>query len=95
MMNTKDVRGNKDLFLKALAAGVGQFKQDFFGIDPASKAYQDSLNNGQKPLAVVINCADSRQPASLVLGMDPGELFSASSIGSIVHPYGDDKSLHI
>ncbi len=95
MMNTKEVRENKETFLQALAAGVGQFKNDFFGSDSSSKAYQDSLTNGQKPVAVVINCADSRQPASLVLGMDPAELFSASSIAAMVHPYGDDKSLHI
>lgn len=46
--------------------------------------YFDKLSEGQKPVALLLGCSDSRVSPSVVLGGDLGEIFVHRNIGNVV-----------
>jgi len=49
--------------------------------------YFEKLASGQKPEFLWIGCADSRAPASTLLGLPPGSIFEQRSVGTMAsHP---------
>lgn len=59
---------------KSWAAGAAQRDADFFG----------RLALRQTPKYLWIGCADSRVPASQIVGLDPGELFVHRNLANVV-----------
>jgi carbonic anhydrase len=49
---------------------------------------EDLANNGQRPFAIVLGCADSRAPAETVFDAGLGELFVVRLAGNIISPVG-------
>ncbi len=49
-------------------------------------AYFDRLVGIQKPRYLWIGCADSRVPANVIVGLEPGAIFVHRNVANIVHP---------
>lgn len=65
----KLLRGNKEWVARKLSKDPNYFK---------------TLSQGQHPLALWIGCSDSRVPAEVVTGIQPGELFVHRNIANMV-----------
>jgi carbonic anhydrase len=50
----------------------------------ADPRYFDSLTEGQKPVALLLGCSDSRVSPAVVLGSDLGEIFVHRNIANVV-----------
>lgn len=50
----------------------------------ADPRYFDSLTEGQKPVALLLGCSDSRVSPAVVLGSDLGEVFVHRNIANVV-----------
>ncbi len=47
-------------------------------------AYFESLEGGQTPSFLYIGCADSRVPANVIMGLEPGEVFVHRNVANLV-----------
>ncbi len=53
----------------------------------AEKAdYFDTLANLQQPEYLWIGCSDSRVPANVITGLEPGEVFVHRNVANLIHP---------
>lgn len=53
--------------------------------EPITQARREETNkNGQKPLAIVVTCSDSRVPPEYIFNVDLGELFVIRTAGSVI-----------
>jgi carbonic anhydrase len=57
-------------------------------------AYEALAANGQRPVAMVIACSDSRLDPSLIFGAAPGGLFIVRNVANLVPPYEQDGAYH-
>ena len=55
---------------------------------PRLRAKFRRLARGQRPLAFLLACSDSRVVSSLLFGTDPGDLFEVRTVGNIIAPAG-------
>lgn len=53
-----------------------------------SMCFQKSIDNGQHPKAIVLYCSDSRSNSSDLFSTQPGEIFSNSTVATLVPPQG-------
>jgi carbonic anhydrase len=75
--------------LEKLKQGNKRFVGGLRSIDALaanSEKRQDLAENGQKPFAMVLSCADSRAPSEMVFDCGLGELFVVRVAGNIVAP---------
>lgn len=72
-----------------LAAGVRKFHRDVF---PDYQRQFANLADGQRPLALLITCSDSRINPHLLTQTQPGQLFVMRNAGNIVPPYAPDAA---
>lgn len=75
----------------ALLEGYEKFRKEHF--EDAS-TYQELVENGQKPKALVIACCDSRVDPALLVGAKPGELFVVRNVANLVPPCDSDSKHH-
>lgn len=69
--------------IEHLLKGFESFQQRYFDDEPG---LFDTLRTGQRPPTLLIGCSDSRVDPGLLLGCDPGELFTVRNIGNLVPP---------
>ncbi|KWR81253.1 carbonic anhydrase [Cupriavidus sp. IDO] len=69
--------------IERLLRGFERFQQRYFDDEPE---LFDALKAGQRPPTLLIGCSDSRVDPGLLLGCDPGELFTVRNIGNLVPP---------
>ncbi|NUO87680.1 MAG: carbonic anhydrase, partial [Cupriavidus sp.] len=79
--------------IEHLLKGFERFQQRYFDDEPG---LFDTLRTGQRPPTLLIGCSDSRVDPGLLLGCDPGELFTVRNIGNLVPPCTgrNEGSLH-
>jgi carbonic anhydrase len=85
----EELRGNADPLLRVLAERIVDFRENHLheGSD-----YLEAITNGQKPLAFVSQCIDSRQPVHMITGLPLGKIMAQSSIAGYLHDYPDSLS---
>lgn len=84
-----ELRGNADPLLVILAERIVKFRADHLH---ENSDYFDAITNGQKPLAIVSQCIDGRQPVHTITGMPLGKLIAQSSIAGVLLDYPDSPS---
>ena len=73
--------------LERLRAGNGRFIAGEHAIDElASGVRRSALVSGQRPIAAILGCSDSRVPVEVVFDQGFGELFVIRVAGNIVAP---------
>lgn len=65
--------------------GFQRFQKIYFERDPS--LYRN-LKRGQHPSTLLIGCSDSRVDPALLLGCDPGEIFTIRNVANLVPPCG-------
>lgn len=80
----EELRGNADPLLLVLAERVMDFRARHLheGSD-----YFEAITNGQKPLALVSQCIDGRQPVHTITGLPLGKLIAQSTIAGFLYDY--------
>ncbi|RZT41848.1 carbonic anhydrase [Cupriavidus agavae] len=69
--------------VERLLKGFERFQQRYFDEAPA---LFDELRTGQHPQTLLIGCSDSRVDPGLLLGCDPGDLFTVRNVANLVPP---------
>jgi len=69
--------------IERLLKGFERFQQHYFEDAPA---LFDALRAGQHPQTLLIGCSDSRVDPGLLLGSDPGDLFTVRNVANLVPP---------
>lgn len=75
--------------IERLLKGFERFQRRYFEARPE---LFDALRTGQNPQTLLIGCSDSRVDPGLLLGCDPGELFTVRNVANLVPPCGDGAS---
>lgn len=56
--------------------------------------FRELAELGQKPLTMIIGCADSRVSPEVIFDVRPGELFVIRNVANLVPPYAPDDRVH-
>lgn len=73
--------------IENLIDGFSRFQQHYFEDSP--ELYR-GLCEGQRPSTLVIGCCDSRVDPAMLLGCDPGDLFTIRNMANLVPPPTSD-----
>jgi carbonic anhydrase len=58
------------------------------------RLFEALADQGQRPRAMVVACADSRVDPGMIFDAGPGELFIVRNIAALVPPYAPDGAYH-
>lgn len=72
--------------IENLIDGFSRFKRYYF--EDAPELYRN-LCTGQQPSTLVIGCGDSRVDPAVLLGCDPGDIFTIRNIANLVPPVNE------
>lgn len=75
-----------------LVEGFRRFRERHFARDDLK--YQELVQFGQTPKAMVVACCDSRVDPALVLDCAPGDLFVIRNVANLVPPSEDQGHYH-
>lgn len=75
-----------------LIRGFQRFREKHFAVDAAR--FQELVQYGQTPRALVVACCDSRVDPALVLDCAPGDLFVIRNVANLVPPAENQGSFH-
>ena len=77
--------------MKELLQRNAEWAAERLALDPG---YFKRLSDIQKPHYLWIGCSDSRVPANVIAGLEPGEVFVHRNVANLVHP-GDLNCLSV
>ncbi len=78
--------------MESLLDGYRGFRRSVW---PQRRAlFHDLARDGQRPVAMVVGCSDSRVDPGMIFGAGPGELFVVRNIANLVPPYQPDSAYH-
>ncbi|WP_137939084.1 carbonic anhydrase [Chitinivorax sp. B] len=69
--------------IERFLAGFQHFQQKYFVDQPE---LFDDLRQGQHPATLLIGCCDSRADPALLMGCDPGDIFTIRNVAALVPP---------
>lgn len=75
-----------------LLAGYRRFRQT--GWPERRDTFRALSDNGQRPLALVIACIDSRVDPAVIFDTAPGQLLTIRNVANLVPPYAPDAAYH-
>lgn len=75
-----------------LVAGFRGFRARYYEQRP--ERMTELAAYGQAPEVMVVACADSRVDPGLLLGAEPGEVFTVRNVANLVPPYAPDAAMH-
>lgn len=75
--------------IERLLKGFERFQRHYFEDAPA---LFDALRAGQYPQTLLIGCSDSRVDPGMLLGCDPGDLFTVRNVANLVPPCGETET---
>ncbi len=75
-----------------LIEGFQRFRERHFSVN--GNPFQDLVQFGQTPKALVVACCDSRVDPALVLDCAPGDLFVIRNVANLVPPAENQGSYH-
>jgi carbonic anhydrase len=75
-----------------LLDGYRRFRRDRW--PERRRVFESLADNGQRPRALVISCADSRVDPAMIFDAGPGELFVVRNVANLVPPYAPDGAHH-
>lgn len=76
--------------IERLVDGFQRFQQQYY--EDAPSLYR-SLREGQHPSTLLIGCCDSRVDPAMLLGCDPGDIFTVRNVANLVPPSNTDRGL--
>ncbi|MBO1114458.1 carbonic anhydrase [Bordetella petrii] len=83
----RDLPATRTHDLERFISGFQRFQQHYF--DDAPALFRD-LSRGQNPGTLLIGCCDSRVDPALLLGCDPGDIFTVRNVANLVPLAEDD-----
>ncbi len=78
--------------MEKLIAGYKRFRAH--GWPERRKVFEDLAESGQRPLAMVVACVDSRVDPAMIFDAGPGEIFTIRNVANLVPPYEPDNAYH-
>lgn len=76
-----------DEVLEHLKDGIRRFRTDVYPTH--AEQYQRAMSEPQRPMALIVTCADSRIHPDVLTQAVPGQLFVTRNIGNMVPAYGE------
>ncbi len=75
-----------------LIAGYKRFRAS--GWPERRRVFEKLAESGQKPMALVVACVDSRVDPTMIFDAGPGELLIVRNVANLVPPYAPDDAAH-
>ncbi|RSF08254.1 carbonic anhydrase [Achromobacter aegrifaciens] len=76
--------------IERLVDGFQRFQQQYY--EDAPSLYRN-LREGQHPSTLLVGCCDSRVDPAMLLGCDPGDIFTVRNVANLVPPASTDRGL--
>ncbi len=76
-----------DEVLEHLKDGIRRFRTEVY--PQRAEQYQRAMSEPQRPMALIVTCADSRVHPDVLTQAVPGQLFVTRNIGNMVPAYGE------
>lgn len=77
--------------LERLVDGFQRFQHQYY--EAAPSLYRN-LCDGQHPSTLLVGCCDSRVDPAMLLGCDPGDIFTVRNVANLVPPPDRDQGHH-
>ena len=70
--------------IERLVDGFQRFQHQYY--EEAPSLYRN-LRDGQHPSTLLVGCCDSRVDPAMLLGCDPGDIFTVRNVANLIPPY--------